>query len=854
VREGEVNVSKSSFFRERFEGYSKGEWRKLYWCVGTYHGVPFNFQDLQSKVLEIVERNIELEDYGTFWMKSGFLKKFLELEDYGVALGLASLEELSKELSIKRKSLTVAISKNSEIFKELSLEIPAECLERDIIFTHRTLNNSDVLVIATESVEKSQSILQFLDRVKQFIKNHEIWRGFSFVTSGRYMVTPLPIHPAKLVSLTLRLGYRWALFVGPGEDLAVKELSPKLAELGIDFTALSGQFTGDGKCLMIEWESYLDPQASTFIDACQMKNKEKGLLFGVFGNLIDPDIDILEQYVDGYAFQEGNLEYIEKINKPFIVFSALNDFNDIPASMWLFVEKSLQDINDEDKVIKAILSKKAVGVFSDGRIAGPTFLVNVVKLLLADEEVVKETFGEGFLLLSELKGDILKVNIINNTDANISGILRIKTNGKIKVEECHEHPLVIKAGEKKEEVYKVSFKGDKGGSYELVYVEFAADGKVWKDICWMEIPPLLTTLPMLITESKTVDLPISVYCTESTEKILLDCEVLSHDGKRFNISKELSGCKQFSSVKSTLSLDLGEGFYTVTLRHKGETSICRVAVHEFKGAAVARLGDYDGDGLEEAVLENEYVIAKVIPVGGRLLQFRLKDVEADLLFKLYPKKPLDWRVSGRKRRFYPFGGLEEFIQQPTVETFEMFDLSIVKKEGSSAIVDAEADIKGNKIKKTFKLFGGAPLLEVKYEVDFVNPELNVIGVNPLIKLGNNVDSSHVIYYPTQNGIAKERYRGKLYGKRLHLTEDWIACYDEEEKLGLITVFDAKKPFLVHIWMNTPENPDSHYSYIEIQPWIRVEHGTTTYFTYYLYGFRGDFNEALAAVRRILGKR
>jgi len=44
-----------------------------------------------------------------------------------------------------------------------------------------------------------------------------------------------------------------------------------------------------------------------------MKNKEKGLLFGVFGNLIDPDIDILEQYVDGYAFQEGNLEYIEKI-------------------------------------------------------------------------------------------------------------------------------------------------------------------------------------------------------------------------------------------------------------------------------------------------------------------------------------------------------------------------------------------------------------------------------------------------------------------------------------------------------------------------------------------------------------
>jgi len=120
-----------------------------------------------------------------------------------------------------------------------------------------------------------------------------------------------------------------------------------------------------------------------------------------------------------------------------------------PSIDVVICRKESADINDKDKVIKAILSKKAVGVFSDGRIAGPTFLVNVVKLLLADEEVVKETFGEGFLLLSELKDDTLEVNIINNTDANISGILRIKTNGKIKVEECHEHPLVIKAGEKK---------------------------------------------------------------------------------------------------------------------------------------------------------------------------------------------------------------------------------------------------------------------------------------------------------------------------------------------------------------------------------------------------------------------
>jgi hypothetical protein len=850
VLEKEANIS--NFFRDYFEGYSKGEWKKLYWCVGAYHGIPFSFKDIQSKVMEIAEKNVKLEGYGTFWMKNGFLKKFLDLEDYDIANGITSLEELSKVLSIKQNPLII-INKDAEIFKKIVNETPIEYLGRDIILTYLYFNDRNVLVIATQSVEKSQSILKFLEQVKQFMKNHEIWRGFSFVASGRYTVTPLPIHPAKLVSLALRLGYRWALFVGPGEDQVIKELTPKLTELGIDFIPLSGQFTGDGKCLMIEWENYLDPQASSFVDACLKKIEEKGLLFGIFGNLIDSDIDIIEQNVDGYAFQEGNFEYIEKIDKPFIVFSALNDFDDIPASMWLFVEKTLKDISNKDKIIKTILSKKAVGIFPDGRIAGPTFLANVTKLIVADENLVREIFGEGLLLLSELKENILKVHMINNTEKSISGMLRIKTNQKIKIEDECQHPLVIKAEEIKEKNFKASIKSDKGGSYEIAYVEFAADGKVWKDICWIDIPPLLTTFPMLISESKMVNIPVSVYCTESFEKILVECEVLSNCGKRFDTKIEIRGGKQFSSVKSELSLDLNEGLHTFTLRYKGETSVCRVVVHGFEGSATARMGDYDGDGLEEAVLENEYVIAKVIPVGGRLLQFRLKETEADLLFKLYPKKPQDWRVSGRKRRFYPFGGLEEFIQQPTVETFEKFDLSIVKREGGSAIVVAEADIRGNKIKKTYKLLGGVPLLEVKYEVDFLNPELNVIGVNPLIKLGNNVDASHVIYYPTQNGVAKERYRAKLYGKRLHLTEDWIACYDEEEKLGLITIFDANKPFLVHVWMNTPENPDSHYSYIEIQPWLKVDLGTTTYFTYYLYGFKGDFNEALAAVRRILGK-
>ncbi len=218
---------------------------------------------------------------------------------------------------------------------------------------------------------------------------------------------------------------------------------------------------------------------------------------------------------------------------------------------------------------------------------------------------------------------------------------------------------------------------------------------------------------------------------------------------------------------------------------------------------------------------------------------------------MYPKKPEDWRIPGRKRRFYPFGGLEEFIQQPTVEGHERFGLRIIKSGGISTSVSAKADIRNNVLRKTFTLFAGSPLLQVLYEVDFVNPELNVIGINPMIRIGQVIDSRHIIYIPMEGKIVQERYKGRLFGKRVKLDENWIAVYDEQEKAGLITAYDRSVPFLTHIWMNTPDNGDSHYGYIELQPWIKVNQDSTTYFSYYMYGFKGDLEGALAGLSKLI---
>jgi len=106
VREGASTFQSSPFSGSGLRVTQKESGGNCTGALERIDGIPFSFQDLRSpKLLEIVERNIELEDYGTFWMKSGFLKKFLELEDYGVAIGLDLSGRIIKRVINKAKLL-----------------------------------------------------------------------------------------------------------------------------------------------------------------------------------------------------------------------------------------------------------------------------------------------------------------------------------------------------------------------------------------------------------------------------------------------------------------------------------------------------------------------------------------------------------------------------------------------------------------------------------------------------------------------------------------------------------------------------------------------------------------------------
>ena len=69
-----------------------------------------------------------------------------------------------------------------------------------------------------------------------------------------------------------------------------------------------------------------------------------------------------------------------------------------------------------------------------------------------------------------------------------------------------------------------------------------------------------------------------------------------------------------------------------------------------------------------------------------------------------------------------------------METHKVYDAEIIKKEGDYVRSD-DSDSFGNKLEKTFTLYGNSPLVEVRYAFDFINPEANVIAPVPILVLG-----------------------------------------------------------------------------------------------------------------------
>ena len=230
-------------------------------------------------------------------------------------------------------------------------------------------------------------------------------------------------------------------------------------------------------------------------------------------------------------------------------------------------------------------------------------------------------------------------------------------------------------------------------------------------------------------------------------------------------------------------------------------------------------------------------------------EYIVKSKNDNLFFKLWPKKPNDDRRPFRERGYYAYGGFEDFLGQASIETHKVYDAVITKKEGDYVQVKMTTDYFGNKLEKTFTLYGNSPLLEIRFALTFKNPELNVFGPQPILELGKRHWTEDVFTIPSKDGLRQYRMMPeKYYGRIFFLKEGWNAGYDTKENISFVGAYPVSQPMFLHMWMNHPSNGDAHFYYSEFQLWIPIFQRSTMYFTYYIWGAAGPMENGVKALR------
>lgn len=131
----------------------------------------------------------------------------------------------------------------------------------------------------------------------------------------------------------------------------------------------------------------------------------------------------------------------------------------------------------------------------------------------------------------------------------------------------------------------------------------------------------------------------------------------------------------------------------------------------------------------------------------------------------------------------------------------------------------------------------------------MHKSLNIIGINPLVEMGPSTGPEDVYYFPVGDKIEERSPRlEQYYGYLFNITRGWVAGEDTETNVSLVIAYPVDAALFMHYWSNHPDNTPTPYFYTELQPWIRIKTGTTTYFTYYLLGHDGDWKDAVQNLR------
>ena len=684
--------------------------------------------------------------------------------------------------------------------------------------------------------------------VRDVVGRYDLHRGWFGTGTLLHSVTCHPGHPLEVIGRGLSQGNDWFTFSGYMDYLMLKQLPEWLRKVGLDIpvdvgTGKANHSLGTIAYGLRSYEGLKIQDMPTEEEWIRFVKDRGGYLFRP---VYAPDCDKFRY--DGEIAIDGNTKQIDTDSLPFILQTGLIK-EEPPAAMVLFSEKGRRWSRED--MWRAIMDRRAVGVLPLGRMMGPAPFLGALQMLLLDRVFLEDLFADRIRLEASVEGYDLQVRLANDGDSPIAGMIEVWPAPEVSVE---GRTADVALPPKTERAFSFALSPSAAAMAKAnpILVEMRAKGGRKRTLAVLDLPPAVSVHKLLYGRAPEVAFPVSIHNFTKQPGYPVEVKVYAKDRPAAPVlATSLPGTARTSEHQALeFKLPLQPGSYTVKTTALGVTNETQLGVGEAAGRVTVTPVDVDGDGIMEYRLENDKVKVTLLAIGARVIEYIVKEKNDNVLFKLWPEKEATDRRPFRERGFYPYGGFEDFLGQASIETHKVYDAEIVKNGGTSASVRMWADYYGNRMEKIFTLDGASPLLEIRFAIEFRDPELNRLGPQPTLALGEKHWTEDVFVIPAKSGLREARMRPEEYfGEVLFLKEGWNAGRDTVEDVSFVGAYPVSEPEFLHMWMNHPSNGESAHYYAEFQPWVPIFQKTVRYFSYYMWGDAGPWEKGLEELRK-----
>ncbi len=835
----------------QFNGFTN-YWHNTYTNWSSY-GNLFKMATLDVEKTILQNKVDVAEDMGIpgLIMQEGFINDLIS-SPYKV---LEQPERDALQKLVKKGNLLVYLNPETSLGKELTANFSGMDSWVEELKSHQygavdlkridafVLQNGDkkLFVVSSSDSETLDKFKELLKSTENVIQKYNFHKGWFAVETLLKSVTCTKGHPLDVIGAGMNEGNSWFVFSGYMDFLAKNELENWMNDVSLPIVTDVG-FSPIFGCN--DYDGFQDRLMLTKDAWNNYAKKKSGYVFrNVWDTFADPFV------YDGYFAIEGNKVQIDNEDVPFVLRTGRLDQN-ATSSMVLFIEKGKEFTRET--MWEAILDRREVGILEQGKMMGPAKFRNALQMLLLDREFLIDYFGDNISINTEIVGYDLQVTVTNNSQKSISGNLELNLPEALNVELNSAVSIDLSSKKSGTQSFNLQPGSSAMDNTNPVAIKFKWNGKEKSIVAMLDLPPAISVHQLLYGHSPKINYPVTIHNFTNQSSFPVNIKVIETDNQNNVVYETSQTCNTETATFKDMhfELEIPAGNYNVKISALGVETTSQLGVGKAEGAPYAYEIDINNDGVTEYRMENDSVQITLLATGARVIEYIVKSRNDNVLFKLWPEKTGDDKEPFRERGFYPYGGFEDFLGQGSMENHQVYNAEIVKSEGDFVRVRMWTDYFGNRFEKTFTLYGNSPLLEVRFALTFKNPEANVLGPQPILALGDRHWTEDVFTVPELDGLHEYRMRPeKRYGMVFHLKEGWNAGYDTKQDITFVGAYPVNQLLFLHMFLNEPGNHSSHYFYGEFQPWIPIFQRSTMYFTYYLWGAGGAWQNGVDDLRQ-----